>query len=602
MPPLPDLGVPWPVADAPPAQPAEAADESDAIVRYRIALTGIEGTGVADEFRGLSALRTTKERANLAQITLRARADEALLDRLLRAHGWYGATIATKIVPAPAAGGEAAVTLAVTPGARYTYGEIIVTTQPGRPRAIVEDALQLRPGQAVDAARTIEAHDRVALALPNHGYPFARVGEPEIVINHDTRRAAYRLNVAPGARAVFGTLKPQGRPDLGIEHLNVIARFRAGDPYDQSLVDDFRRAMIATSLYSSVELKPVERRLADGVSFADLSVAVAPAKLRTVGAEFGYDTIDGARFEASWRHRNLLPPEGAVTGRVVLGQQEQSLGGNLTFSNWRRRDQSLILDTTLGHFNTAAFESYALDTTARIERKTTLIFQKQWTYGYGVELAASNERDRALLNGQRIERQYFLFALPGTLGYDGSNDVLDPTRGFRLAGRASPEFSLEGNFTYLRLRAEGSLYQPIAPRLVFASRLALGAITGAPLAAIPPSRRFYVGGGGSVRGYGYQGIGPKDANNQPTGGRSSTELAAEFRFRVTKTIGLVPFFDAGSLYQSEYPKFSQFQYGAGLGARYYSAFGPVRFDLATPLNPRRGDPKVAVYVSIGQAF
>jgi translocation and assembly module TamA len=154
----------------------------------------------------------------------------------------------------------------------------------------------------------------------------------------------------------------------------------------------------------------------------------------------------------------------------------------------------------------------------------------------------------------------------------------------------------------VRLHVDGSIYQPLGSRLVGAARLAFGAISGAPLNAIPPSRRLYVGGGGSVRGYGYQDIGPKDANNNPVGGRSSTELAIEARYRVTKTIGLVPFFDAGSLYTSEYPKFSAFQYGAGLGARYYSAFGPIRFDVATPLNPRRGDSRVAVYVSIGQAF
>ncbi len=601
LPPLPDLGVPWPTADAPPAQPTNAVNTDDAIVKYRSTVTGLERTGAAEEFRQLSALRTTKEPANLAQITLRTHADEALLDRLLRAHGYYGATIASKIAPASAAGGEATVTIAVTPGARYDYARIEVIAPTNAPRAAIDGALALKPGQPVDAAQALAAQERVEVALPNTGYPFAKVAEPEIVIDHDTRKAAYTLRVAPGPRARFGALALKGRPKLGEKHLRTIARFKPGEVYNQALVDDLRRALIATSLFSSVQIKPTERTTPDTV-FADLGVAVTPAKMRTIAGEIGYDTIDGIRFETSWRHRNLVPPEGAVTGRVVLGDREQSLGGDLVFSNWRRRDQTLGLSTSLGHFNTPAYESYALDLGANVQRKTTLIFQKNRTYSYGVEIAASDEKDRGLINGQRPHRQFFLIALPGMLGYDGSNDILDATRGFRINGRASPEFSLDGSFHYVRLHAEGSVYQPLGPRLVAAARLALGAISGAPLDVIPPSRRLYVGGGGSVRGYGYQAIGPKDINNNPTGGRSSTELSLEFRYRITKTIGLVPFFDAGSLYASEYPKFSAFQYGAGLGARYYSPFGPIRFDVATPLNPRRGDSKIAIYVSIGQSF
>lgn len=601
LPPLPDLGVRWPTADAPPATPAAAADESDAIVRYRYVVTGLEGTGASAEYRALSALRTTKERANLAQINLRAHADEALLDQLMRAHGYYGATIATKITPAPA-GGEATVTIKVTPGARYIYDSVRVVTPPGAPTALIDKALALPVGQPVDAAATIDARDRVTLALPNAGYPFAKVAEPEITVDHDTRKASYVLGVTPGPKARFGKFRLRGRPDLGVKHVGVIARFKPGETYNQAMIDDLRRALIATTLYSSVQIAPVERPGGGDTAFADIDIALAPAKLRTIAAEIGYDTIDGFRLETSWRHRNLVPPEGAVTGRVVLGTREQSLGGDLIFSNWRRRDQTLALTSTLGHYNTAAYNSYALDLNAYIQRRTTLIFQKAFTYSYGLELAASNERDRGLLTGRIETRQFFLAAAPVTLGYDGSNDVLDPTRGFRVNGRASPEISLDGRFAYLKLRLEGDVYRPIGPRLVGAARLALGSITGGSLNAIPPSRRLYVGGGGSVRGYGYQGIGPKDADNRPIGGRSSTELAVEARYRVTKTIGLVPFLDAGSLYTSEYPKFSQFQYGAGLGARYYSAFGPIRFDVATPLNPRKGDSRVAVYVSIGQAF
>ena len=134
-----------------------------------------------------------------------------------------------------------------------------------------------------------------------------------------------------------------------------------------------------------------------------------------------------------------------------------------------------------------------------------------------------------------------------------------------------------------------------------AGRIRLGTIFGASRDAIAPSRRFYAGGGGSVRGYGYQELGPRDANGDPIGGRSLAEFALETRIRFGN-FGVVPFFDGGTLSTGSTPDITHWQFGTGIGARYYSSFGPIRIDLGTPLNRRRGDSRIAVTVSLGQAF
>src|SRR3546814_7360599 len=117
---------------------------------------------------------------------------------------------------------------------------------------------------------------------------------------------------------------------------------------------------------------------------------------------------------------------------------------------------------------------------------------------------------------------------------------------------------------------------------------------------IAPSRRFYAGGGGSVRGYGYQDIGPRDANDDPIGGRGLAELSVEARIRFGN-FGVVPFIDAGNISTDFLPDLNDFQVGAGIGVRYYTSFGPIRVDVGTPINPQPGDPRIAVYVSLGQA-
>ncbi len=119
---------------------------------------------------------------------------------------------------------------------------------------------------------------------------------------------------------------------------------------------------------------------------------------------------------------------------------------------------------------------------------------------------------------------------------------------------------------------------------------------------MPPQRRFYAGGGGSVRGYDYQAASPRDANGDIIGGLSYFEASAELRIKITDTIGVVPFFDMGSAFSSEMPDFDSLKYSAGIGLRYYTAIGPLRVDFAVPLNPGPDDGSYGVYVSLGQAF
>jgi translocation and assembly module TamA len=325
--------------------------------------------------------------------------------------------------------------------------------------------------------------------------------------------------------------------------------------------------------------------------------------MRTVAGEAGYGTGEGIRFELSWQHRNLLPPEGAVTFRGVAGTREQSVSAVLRRNNFMRRDQVFNAQVALSHIDRPAFDARMATVAAGIERQSNIIWQKAWTWSVGAELVATDERDVDLASGMTRRRTFFIGAIPAYLGYDGSNDLLDPTRGFRLSARFSPEASLQnGSFFYARGQIDGSFYVPVSETVTIAGRTRVGTIFGASRDRIAPSRRFYAGGGGSVRGYGFQALGPRDpVFEDPIGGRSLVEFALEARVRVGN-FGIVPFVDAGNISTSPLPSLSDLQIGAGIGVRYHTRFGPIRVDVGTPLNPRSGDPRIAVYVSLGQAF
>jgi translocation and assembly module TamA len=609
LPDLPEIEDDWREfeSEASAAAPPPADDAAGAL-RYAFDVAPIEKFPFAAQFRSLSALYEGRGKPveSIAELQRRAREDTELLRRLLRAEGFYDPEVLIEIDPA-AREGVLGILTTLDPGPRYRLGRVDVQLADESRRAFVERTLGLAVDDPLRAVTLNSAVDRLRLALAEAGFPFAKVAEPDILVDHDTRTATYALTVDLGSESRFGQIVVEGDPLFSARHLTRLARFERGDTYNSADVEDLRRAIIATGLVSTVSIVPRERAAATPGEPAtvDLAVTLTPAPPRTVAGQVGYSTTDGFRVEASWQHRNLIPPQGAVTFRGVAGTEEQRLAAELRRSNWKQRDRTLGARVELSAEDREAFFARTVNMEAFIERETNLIWQKTWTWRFGGELLASQERDRSLriAPGFAPLRTFLIAAAPLQLTYDGSDDLLDPKRGFRLTGRASPELSFQDSvFGYVKTQVEGSTYVPLlGDDLVLAGRARFGTIVGADRSRIAPSRRFYAGGGGSVRGYGFQDVGPRDADGDPLGGRSIVEFSAEARYRFGD-FGIVPFIDAGQVDTRFYPRFRDLQFGAGIGARYYTSFGPIRFDVATPLNRRSGDPRIAVYVSIGQAF
>ena len=595
----PGIAVPWPEAGS--AAPAAADAVASGDVRYTVAVTGLDDRLLA-RFRTDSALVKGRGAvANLAQINRRAAEDRDLVDLLLRSIGYYGGRTTTVLTPGDAPGTPVSVTLAIDPGPLYHVAEVALTTPPGTPAGLVEGGIGVKPGDPLGAAAIAAGQDGLKAYLATRGHPFATFDPPDIAVDHATRTATLTQRIDPGAAGRFGRIRVDGASVVGQAGIERLARWRAGDAYTAADLDDLRRALIATGLVGGVTLTPVAAGPAQGGGETiDVIVHTDTAPLRTIATTGGYSTSQGFRLEASWQHRNLLPPNGAVTFRAIAAQREQLVGAGLRRQNWRRRDQTLVF-TIFGDSATQdAFNARTVQIGATVERETNLIWQKQWYYSFGPQALISVERDKSA-PGNPL-KTFYIAATPASLTYDGSDNLLDPTRGFRLTGRVSPELSLaSGTFGYVKLQVEAATYLPVGDRVTLAARGHFGTIAGASQRSIAPSRRFYAGGGGSVRGYGFQAVGPTDADGSPRGGDSLVEASVEARFRFGD-FGVVPFFDAGEIDTATIPRFRNVRYGAGIGARYYTSFGPVRIDLATPINPKKGDARVQFYVSIGQAF
>ncbi len=623
LPPLEDFNV-TPVEFAEPEDPNETRS-----IPYTVQVNGLaaadDSTDVdlADLFGDLSALYDGDGKAdNIAMVRARLSADAELMQRILASEGYYDGTVETRIDrgdradrdPADSSQGSGqnqnaprqpvTAIIDVKPGVRYKFSEIILDAKPTIPPALIQDNFPLALGEPIVAQRVQGAEAAIALKLPEEGYPFATVGQRDILLDGATGEGVYTLPIDIGPRGRFGGIETTGKLAFDAKHVGVLARFKRGELYDSRMADDLRQALVATGLFSTVSVEPQKtgESAGDDTEYVTVLVTQEAGPPRTLAASAGYGTGEGIRLEGTWTHRNLFPPEGALIARAVVGTQEQGIGATLRRSNAGKRDRTLELVAEATRSNYNAFEAITGRVGIRMSRDSTPIWQKKLTYAVGAELIATSEDDYDFTRGVRDRDFYTIFGLSGQVGIDRTDSLLDPTKGFRVTTRIQPEGSLAGRFSpYARTQVDVSGYYPVADNIVLAGRVRVGSILGAARERLAPSRRFYAGGGGSVRGFGYQQLGPKDPNNDPIGGRSLNEAAFEARYRFGN-FGIVGFVDAGQVYRGSTPTFDNLRFGAGIGGRFYTNFGPMRLDVATPINRQPGEARVSVYVSIGQAF
>ena len=602
------------------SQYTEADDsEQTAALRYGYRIDGLESleesgkTQVrpvsADDIRNLfeelSALEEADGKAaNGAMVSARMQEDQQLLVDIMTGQGFFDASVSGMVELPETEGEKLTVVLQVEPGRRYDLGAIIFDADRVVPEDLIARNFVPKTGEPIVAERVLAAEANIAVVLPQEGYPFAETGQRDILLDPETGTGDYTLPVNIGPRSSYGEIITTGTTAFDADHIGVLSRFDKGELYDSRMVDDLRKALVATGLFSIVSVKPTASGEAapDGTEYATINVEQVAGPPRTLAGSAGYSTGQGFRVEGSWTHRNLFPPEGALIASGVAGTQEQ--GASLTFrrSNAGRRDRTVELGISALHSDFEAYEAFTGKLAGRISYDSTPIWQKRLTYSYGFEILGTNEQDFNFTTGERDRRTFYVAALPGQVTFDTTDSLLDPTQGFRLSAKLSPEASLgSGTQIYGRGLLEGTAYFQVDDGIIIAGRTRVGSIAGADRELIAPSRRYYAGGGGSVRGFGYQELGPKDIEDRPIGGRSLVEAAAEVRYRFGD-YGIVGFVDAGQVYTRSTPGFDNLRYGVGIGGRFYTNFGPLRVDVATPINRQPGESRVSVYISIGQAF
>jgi translocation and assembly module TamA len=539
---------------------------------------------------------------SLAQARRRViKAGESVIS-VMRSQGYYSAEIDAKVIEAPASTDEGAQTppqpvVTVRPGPQFLISSVDIIYVDNAPAISggVDGAISLRPGDPAVAAEVVATELELINYLNFNGFPDAKARPRKAVVDHGSKTLAITLNIETGQRTRFGDIKQVGTAKLSETWPKMVAPFKSGEEFDVRKLNTLSSRIIGTSVFAgaSASLSEEATQNTDGTVTRHVLLNVDQGGLNSISGEIGFSTTQGNGVDLTYQRKNFVGYAQTLklTASAKTNQLRLSADYNIPFA-WRV-ERELDLGAEIAREDTDAFTGERFGANALLTRK----FGKKLKTGVGFGLEASKLKD-----GDQDVTSYLFDGL-GRATYDSRNSLFDPETGVLLEADIVPSYNFSGKDGFFTTSTIGaSSYRRLSATLVAAGRAKLGTIFGEGLSAIPINRRFYGGGGGSVRGFGYQTISPVSASGELTGGRSIAEVGAELRYKGSGPIGFAGFVDAGSVTQNAYPDFINIRAGAGVGLRYYTGFLPLRADIAIPLNKREGDNPVQIYISLGQAF
>lgn len=570
-----------------------------------VSVTGGVSEDQTAALRGASLTTTLSEDATPADILAAAQADYGRLVSALYAQGYYGPTVriqvdgreAGSIDPVAPPAAIRAVSITVTPGPQFRFGQ----TQIGP----LAEGTELPPAFATGEVAAVTLLRGAASAGVDGwralGHAKAAVAGQQIRANHAAQRLDAAITLAPGPRLRFGALELEGTSAVRPERIRAIAGLPTGAVYSP---DEVRRAttrLRRSGAFTSVVLQEDEVPNPDGS--LDFTAQVVDQRPRRFGVGGEISSLDGLALSGFWLHRNLT----GGADRLRFDAEIEGIGGTQGGTDYSvstrytrpatvNAETDLFVEAEIARENEEAFTQDFIS--AAIGYTRYVNDEVEVSLAFGIEAAQTTDAFGT--------RSYTIFSLPLTGTADYRDDPRDATAGLFAQATVMPFAGVGSVDGGLFLSGDLRGYHTLgtARPVTIAARAQLGALAGPELSRAPVGLLFFSGGGGTVRGHSFQSLGVDVGGGLQAGGRSFLGLSTEARVRVTETIGLVGFIDAGYIGSESFPNGSNGRWhsGAGIGVRYATGIGPIRFDLAVPVTGP-GDPTgLQFYVGIGQAF
>ncbi|GAM97141.1 outer membrane protein assembly factor YaeT precursor [alpha proteobacterium U9-1i] len=515
----------------------------------------------------------------------------------LRSEGYYASEVIPEATETPPSA-----RLVIRPGDRFRFSAPTLVYEGDQPtsetQALAARAIAPVAAEApARAAAVLQAEADALAALANNGYAEAAAGRRSVVVDHATQRVDVGFTLAAGQRVRLGEIRTEPAGVFRSGFLRRLRNWSEGETYSPDRLAQLRRDLSSTGAVSRVNTR-LEPANAEGVS--NVVLDIEPAKRNAYELGIGYSTTEGVGVEGEWTRRNFSGRADSLTLSATAGELTQSLGIELLRPHASGLQRAQRFFATAQREDSVAFTQNSIAIGGAVESAPRMRFG----LSYGASLAANQYEN---VGGGGVENAVILSSF-GNLRRDTTDVPLDPRNGAIAEFRAEPSVSTgDATLGFIRTTAEGRIYESFGRRdqLTLAARARGGWIEAIAGSAedVPPDRRFYAGGGGSVRGYEYNSIFPERRERLALapGGQGLLEGSLEARWRSEGPYGAALFIDGGNAFD-DWGNAADLRFGAGVGFRYDLGFAPLRIDLAFPLDRREDTPNYALYISLGQAF
>jgi outer membrane protein insertion porin family/translocation and assembly module TamA len=488
----------------------------------------------------------------------------------------------------------------------------------------LRDRIGLKVGEPRDRQDIAAAHELALNELRDHGYPYARVAAGE---EPSGRNVKVTITAQPGMLAHFGPVTVQGNESVSETVIRRQLMFKPGDIYRRSVVQDTQRRLYAMELFQFVNIETLQPE--HQAPEVPMRVTVAEGDHQRVNFGVGYGTEEKARVDGEYRHVNFLGGARSAGVHARWSSLDRGVRVDVNQPYLFSPKLSLGADGQQWYTFTPAYESSVsgvkMTMTHHVNRLT------RWSFAVQSEYSSSKISPDLLTDTETyLELRDDLIAIgldPTTDSQSGTlngiatdfarstaDNLLNPTRGYQLALHAETAGRfLPGTFNYAAFSADARHYRPFGERFVVANRIQVGSIDdqGDDPANVPFSKKYFLGGASSMRGWGRYEVSPISGSGLPLGGNSLFVVSSEARAALFGNLGAVLFFDAGNVWENEWEfDLTDLRYDVGLGLRYRTPVGPIRLDYGYQINPIEGlvvegdttPRRWRVHFSIGQAF
>ncbi len=569
-------------------------------VRYTVEFEGLQDGKALKAIKSVSQLNSLKKRppASMNALRYRAESDIPALIQVLHVHGYYEAQIDTHIEEVS---GRISVIVMIDPGPAYpleAYQIHLFCEQAENSAsccAIPLESIDVHLGKPALTKNILNAELNLLQKLSECGYPLAQIKKREVIVDGKTQSVRVDLFVDSGEKAFFGPDSVIGTKRVNPLYIQRKLEWTEGEEYNSELVEKTQSNLIASGLFNSVLITHGEDPYSNGE--LPMKIEVNETKHQSVNVGVSYQTVFGPGITFGWENRNV-----AGMGRRLSFQGDVTFISQTGVATYLHPDffvldQDYIWRGEAEHEALFAYSMRSYNLMNRVDRR----------FGKRIRLGMGLQGERLFITASKKQNgEFWLAEIPLYVRFSTANDLLDPTKGVVLEGTLIPSINIrESTNAYFTQTISESSYFPLnkSRSVVIAQKLTLGMTWSDSLEVIPLSKRFLGGSEEDLRGYRYRTVSPL-LDNKPIGGRSAVYFTLETRLRVSKAIGLVPFFDVGNVYSTLFPTWDgKWLKSTGLGIRYFSFMGPFRLDVAFPLNRRKGiDPVYKILVSIGQTF